>query len=311
MNDFHHLDLENPYSEIGSISYSPPTVPASPAPVNIGSIQQPIQQNLFYGTSSTSQLHCNGLKFNNAIIQPPVYDGSSDPSLWLQEYELTADANYWNDELKVKRLIGSLSGAPRLYFLSAIEFNPNLTWAEFKFGLKLRFTNTNENESSIASIYGRKQRHNETFNDYWFSKLQLIETKRPNLPIDDKKHLLIEGLLPSLRDKVMEQLIVRPTGHLEEVRNIAKQLSDLTTPGYYSKQNTSQRQGKVDGYAYMAYSNYNPNYPRRNRHTQTSGGIIDTSNTNPNNWRENIVCLACHGAGHYARSCPTRRQSTN
>jgi hypothetical protein len=307
---FHQLDPNNPYSTVGSASYSPTTAPPSPPAMNFRPIQPPIQSNLF-NSPPAPPVSPMSTSISNTIINPPIYDGSTDPSLWLREYELIANANNWNDNLKIKRLIGSLTGSPRLYYMYAMEGNPNLTWYDFRIGLIQRYTNTNDNDSSITYLYGRKQNVNESFNDYWYSKLQLIETKRPNLPIEDKKQLLLEGLLPYLRDKVMEQLIVRPTGNLEEIRTIAKQLSDLSMHGNPPIQNYYQRQRRVGGYAYMANANYNFGYHRRNRHTQTDDGTVNIQNHNPGNTRREIVCLACQEIGHYARSCPVRRQSRN
>jgi hypothetical protein len=311
-NYLHQLDPENPYSEVGSISYSPPTPHPSPQATSIEPTQQFTQPNLFFRPPPTPPNRYNRPHISYTFIQPPVYDGSSDPSLWLKEYELIANANYWSDGLKVKRLIGSLIGAPKLYFLSAIEYNPNLSWPEFRDGLKLRFTSTDENNSSIASLYYRKQGADETFNEYWYSKLQLIETKRPNLPIVDKKHLLLVGLLPDLYNKVMEQLIVRPTENLEELRDIAKQLSDLTTPGHLPANYYKRNQPKAEECVYMASAyefnnNDKWNFGQNERPIQNFRNKASRTNANKATHR-NVSCFVCDEIGHYSYDCPIKRQ---
>jgi hypothetical protein len=264
--DLHRLDPDNTYSDAGSASYTPTT--AEPTQNTTGF--QPIPfQNAPSAPPSTPPRP----QFNSSIIQPPVYDGTSDPALWIKEYELIAAANAWDDVIKVKRLIGALNGAPKLYFISALDHNQNLTWFEFRTGLIKRFTNTNENDTSIASILSRKQKDNESFNDYWFTKLQLIETKRPHLPTADKKHLLLEGLKPSLHARIMEKLIIRPTNNLDELRDIAKQTSDLMTTRQTPPSDNYRRKPKNE-YSYFAESSQNPTPQRRFAYQQP--------NRNPN-----------------------------
>jgi hypothetical protein len=304
INNFHQLDPNNPYSEIGSASYSPTTAQPTPPPLNFEPNQPPMQSNFFSYPPPASPTYPIRTSISNTIINPPIYDGSTDPSLWLKEYELIANANNWSDSLKIKRLIGSLFGAPRLYYISAIDFNPNLTWYDFRLGLIQRFTNTNESNSSIASIYGRRQQVNESFNDYWFSKLQLIETKRPNLPNIDKKHLLLEGLLPKLHQKVMDQLIVKPTENLEELRNMVKQISDLIMPQTSAMPTKPRRANQVDGNAYMAFG-FNTNYTDN---WNTNYAIMDHRKERNN---QNIICYICNKFGHFASKCPNKRQSKN
>jgi hypothetical protein len=263
--DLHRLGPDNIYSEPGSVSYTPTTTELNPQATGFATnVKFP---QMTFSEPPTAPPLISRPQFSNSIIQPPVYNGLTDPLLWLKEYELTSSANNWDDRLKVKRLIGSLTGAPKLYYISALDSNPNLTWFEFRSGLIGRFTNTNESDTSIASILSKKQRDNETFNDYWFSKLQLIETKRPNLPVADKKHLLLEGLKPGLHGRVMEKLIIRPTDNLDELRDIAKQTSDLMQsrqPNFLADYKRKSR----NEYGFYAEGGANQTYPRRFQNQQ-------------------------------------------
>jgi hypothetical protein len=307
INNFHQLDQNNPYSEIGSASYSPTTAQPTPPPLNFAPNQPPMQSNFFNYPPPGQPTYPIRTSISNTIINPPMYDGLTDPSLWLKEYELIANANNWNDSLKIKRLIGSLFGAPRLYYISAIDYNPNLTWYEFRLGLLQRFTNTNESNSSIASIYGRRQQVNESFNDYWFSKLQLIETKRPNLPNIDKKHLLLEGLLPQLHQKVMDQLIVKPTENLEELRDMAKQISDLIMPQPSAQPVKPRRANQLDGNVYMGFGHHTDYTDGWNANQQNYISMDHRKERN----NQNIICYICNKFGHIAPKCPNKRPSKN
>ena len=104
----HHTDPSILYDDIQSVSYATennehrtlptfeqqePTAP--PLPMNR-------QRPQMYGT----------------MISPKTYDGKTNPKIWLNHYELVADANLWNDDLKLRRVIGVLVGVAQNWYMN-------------------------------------------------------------------------------------------------------------------------------------------------------------------------------------------------
>ena len=159
----------------------------------------------------------------------PTYDGSTDPQLWLKEYELTANANGWDDDTKVKCLVASLTNAPKLYIMREIERNPYLKWPIFMTGFIRAFTNTFDNFNPIAEVINKRQKHNESLDDYWFGKLALIEMKCSDLAFEHKKDLLMNGLNQTLKAKVEDALITTKVTDLEQLGELVKKFNNLIT----------------------------------------------------------------------------------
>ncbi len=122
--------------------------------------------------------------------------------------------------------------------------NPDFNWLQFRQGIKEKFTSTAESSTSIASIQNRKQTDNETFDSYWFGKLELIETKRPTLTTQDKIHFLIDGLKPNLQHRVMDKLITKPLDDIDQVRDLCKrthELMKIRQPHFQEPQNQKKK----------------------------------------------------------------------
>ena len=140
---------------------------------------------------------------------------------------MVSKANRWDERAKVERLFTALEGPPESFFCHYIQEHPLVNWEMIKAEIIRTFPNTSDNFNSIASILNRKQGENESFDSYWFSKLELIDIKRPNLRNRDKIDLLIDGLKPTLKSKVMYKLVGRQVENLDEMREIVRETNDL------------------------------------------------------------------------------------
>ena len=172
------------------------------------------------------------------IIHPSTYSGDTAPQIWLREYELIAEGNGWCPVMKSKKIIGYLKDAARAWYFDKTSKKSNLTWEEIKTGLKEQFSNTCDHFMSEERIARRKQIRNETFEMYWYSKLELIQSLDPEMSENKKMTSLINGFNPQLNAKVLERVALKPCKNLTELFQLAKSLNDVTnfiSSGDFSK----------------------------------------------------------------------------
>lgn len=200
----------------------PPIRPQSP-----GGPGSPKQTVIKPTPSETNRSHWTQPTMTPAL-HPGVYDGHSDPTIWLREYELICEANSWDtDDIRLRKIIGYLIEAPRIYLMEEKEKNPNMTYKQFKKGLKTQFTSTCHSLMVIGKIQRRIQRPSETFEDYWYDKLQLVNTLAPEMDEHMKMTFLMEGLHRSLHIKVLEHVIINPPETRNKLFTLIKSLNDV------------------------------------------------------------------------------------
>ena len=177
------------------------------------------------------------------IIHPSTYSGETPPQIWLREYELIAEGNGWCAIMKSKKIIGYLKDAARAWYFDKTSKKPNLTWDEIKTGLKEQFSNTCDHFMSEERIARRKQTRNESFEMYWYSKLELIQSLDPEMSDNKRMTSLINGFNPLLNAKVLERVALKPCKNLIELFQLAKSLNDVTN--FISSGDTGRRQRQV------------------------------------------------------------------
>jgi hypothetical protein len=217
--NFHHLESASNYADL-----NPESV------VNIGNMgSDDLNDNeIFnvatphydYPTPPLKQMMYGGL------INPQIYDGNVDPQQWIDEYNYVADANMWNEDVKFKRLISCLEGAPRIWFFNERRRNPRFDWQQFREGLVQKFTNTCDKFMVQTRIMRRVQQKDENFNIYWESKLQLIEMYAPTMLESDKLAHLINGLEENLQKRVLQKYLSGRPQTVMELYNLIKVTSD-------------------------------------------------------------------------------------
>ena len=163
------------------------------------------------------------------IITPHCYDGESNPKEWLAYFENVSEANNWNEDFKFKRLISCLKGSPLIWYQAEKLTNPTFNYPQFKKGLTEKFSNECDNFLSQINIMRRKQKPNETFNNYWYSKLSLMELTAPKMNPEEMIIHLFNGLRDGLYEKVLSKFIKKKPQTLEKMYNIIKAEDDAQT----------------------------------------------------------------------------------
>jgi hypothetical protein len=240
-----------------------------------------------YNKSATSpndtikaQMYNQRIQHYYPIIEPPIFDGSNDASLWLTEYELIAKANHWNDELKLERLIGALAKTPKQYFINAVKYNSQLTWDEFKMGLKLRFANIEQISSSNAHMNGLQDRDSQSFNDYWVSKQQITENKQLDSPSIGRNNAQNSLIHPQDHIAAIEESIIQIYSVVGELKNKVEQILEITKSLH---QHNKSRSKRTEEYC----------HPIKDTYTSIN---------------QSIICYRCQNPGHFALRCPSKRK---
>ena len=198
------------------------------------------------------------------MITPKSYDGKSNPRIWLNHYETVAEANLWNDDLKLRRVVGSLDGAAQNWYMNLRMTNQFNEWKQFKEALISRFTNTMDDIMLTENIIRTRQKNND-FDSYWEQKLGLIKMTNPGMNEKELMHHLFNGLNKELRPKVLDKLVVRKCETAAELQALVKELIDIQN--YQQEESYSpQRKGKYHSNAsievqkpWTAGKNWNPN----------------------------------------------------
>ena len=211
--ELHHLESQSVYVDQFKGTHRPmPNIPEDG--ISTPKYEDPVHDR------RTNQIMYHGL------INPNPYDGSSDPRVWLSDYNDVADANLWDEDVKFKRLISCLKGAPLQYYRNEKSRNPTFNWKQFSKGLVDKFTNGCESLLSQINIMRRYQKKEEPFINYWVSKLNLIELTAPTMKPEDKMIHMFNGLKSDLKSRVLTKFMSAPPPTLEEMEDMIKKTDD-------------------------------------------------------------------------------------
>jgi hypothetical protein len=146
-------------------------------------------------------------------------------------------ANNWNNEVRMNRLIGSLTGAAKLYYMSIMDIDPALTWEKFQNGLKRRFTRISKLNQGTTPMYDRISQSNR-------------KSKRPNLlPLQQ---------LPNPYNKALINLVTRLEEKLTELKSMIEQMTDLLASRFPEQEQLHLTKSKQKNYYYSEKTKEQP-----------------------------------------------------
>src|SRR5277367_139742 len=72
-----------------------------------------------YRIPSLADMQFTSQRMFSQAASLPIFEGKPEEDVrhWLKTYELSANANNWDDNIKFNKLIGSLRGYPNLWYL--------------------------------------------------------------------------------------------------------------------------------------------------------------------------------------------------
>ena len=160
------------------------------------------------------------------MITPKSYDGKSNSRIWINHYEAIAEVNIWDNDMKMRRVVGSLDGAAFSWYLNQRLIGTTHTWTTFKEALINRFTNSFDDYMLTENIVRTKQKSND-FDSYWEQKMGLIRLTSPKMNQKELMHHMFDGLTKDLRNKVMEILPFRKCETAEELKILIREIQDI------------------------------------------------------------------------------------
>src|SRR3989441_9959185 len=136
-----------------------------------------------------------------AMFKPFDYNGDSDPTVHLDQCELTAETNGLPTNLMADWFSSSLQG-PALNWYLNLEEDIKSDWTRLSHAFLKQFTPETRKTISMEELKGITQNPNEPFSDYlnrWWNKLMLVRNK------PDEQGLIrvfLNGTLPSFRKEM-------------------------------------------------------------------------------------------------------------
>jgi hypothetical protein len=253
------------------------------------------------------------------------YD-SRELEKWLREFEYHAEANNWDDAIKMRKFPIYLRDYGLLWYDQNVKRSPSppTSWRELKQLILNDLLSTDHKSYLYNEIIHCKQASNESVYNYILTKRDLC------LELDDrmKDSDLIEYLFQGLKPEIAKLLRSHAPRNLDSFIKYAKQIergieesedfheenktsSDLFNLMYdieEAMQEITQALRNSDNYIYSNAAFRQSNVNGRQCADKTRHEY-NTHHKTVSAHRK--ICYNCHQYGHYARFCPSIRDSLN
>lgn len=162
---------------------------------------------------------------NLSNFKPSLFDGKTDPRLWLMHFESLSRAFLMNDDQRYS-VVSLFLRHPASTFFQNNEHLFENNWIKFKDLFVSRFIHSMHDLILTESIIREKQ-IDDDLESYWENKVSLIRLTSPNMNQRDMVNHLFSGLNDALRLKVMQNMVSRKCETVEELRALVKETHEL------------------------------------------------------------------------------------
>ncbi|XP_054154595.1 uncharacterized protein LOC128953145 [Oppia nitens] len=262
------------------------------------------------------------------ILNPKSYNGTTNPTIWLNHYDLVADANMWDDTIKLKRVIGSLEGAAHLWYQNQRIMNKINNWQQFRTNLINNFTNTMHKILVTQEIFDATQKN--SFDEYWEEKFGVIKLTNPGMTDTEIISNMLNGMVGDLKDEVTDKMITNPCETVEEFKGLVKRICDVRLyqrkeagkrrvrfnynpvdnrpkeQNAFQQQQSREMQQMQENIRYMKRlmlrgNQFAPKEPVEI--SETKEDTKEEKRRSDTNWTKTVKCYKCNKIGHIARDC--------
>lgn len=160
------------------------------------------------------------LKPNRYAVYIEKYDGLDEVESfdeWIIKYELMADSNNWNDELKKKYLVFNMEKAPYDYCLHILSENPTITYTDLKTKLADLLVNKFNAPIHFHNLSNLKFNRGDNFLAFWSNKLALLKRVDKNMSFESQQNMIIDSLYPELYKDVLKNNSMNKPKNLEDL----------------------------------------------------------------------------------------------
>lgn len=249
----------------------------------------------------------------NPIGKLPKFSGSATdilPEEFIKKFNTYGRVNQLTEQRKLGVAGMQLSGVAETWYNDLPEDGPARTsWTEFGTALVARFTIPNADMNHFSVFTSRKQKKNESVEDYAEDLKKLIKNIRNRSMVPEAVQIttFINGLLPSLKRTMDYQGSV--PGTLMEATLNAKRIEIANTNYFESVKSEGNRDRGQPSAASTPDS--------RKRRPDEAPVVVaaqvvapPSSSVRPQRDLSRIICNRCKQPGHFADSCPTLKDVT-
>uniref|UniRef100_A0A2A4K619 CCHC-type domain-containing protein n=2 Tax=Heliothis virescens TaxID=7102 RepID=A0A2A4K619_HELVI len=216
---------------------------------------------------------------NNVIPEFDPLSKEQTVNIWLDKVDECTEIYNWTDRQTVHYALPKLSGIAKTWYqgLPSIKHS----WSEWKVMLRESFPATENYAELLTEMLGRRVRPGESFELYYFSKINLLNRCK----IFGKQ--AVDCLLHGIDDRG-----VRVGAQAAKFDRPEDVLEFFKTIKHHRTQSDTHKDFNRD--------------KRSNVHTlgnSNSARISDTNSAKNNNTRGPVICFNCNGVGHPSFKC--------
>ncbi|XP_053400569.1 uncharacterized protein LOC128557321 [Mercenaria mercenaria] len=273
-------------------------------------LQYPVQTPIM--TSMTTKPSSN--------IKPPTYDGTSDLSSYLTQFEMTSDLNNWTRDKKALQLAVSLRGNAT-EILNDIPLHRRRDYDHIVSHLVERFQPQNQRKLHVAKLRARIRKRNESLDDLANDIKKLVRLAYPDLDMNCREEMALEAFAEALNDdQLRRDLIVGGPKTMSEALRLAveselnytrrssysRMVQNEPLDGILRRVDELERRSETQMYQRIAQiENEQGKNETRNNRSDNPGSRI------PPRKPRSGVCHRCGLPGHYRSNCPQLKDPRN
>jgi Retrotransposon gag protein len=133
------------------------------------------------------------------LVKPQKFSGQSDedPTEWLEDFLLAANANSWNADRKKNAFGAYLRKGAREWYIEYARTVENHNWDQLQQAFENKYCDEDFKEQWLEELRSLKQRKTETVEEYYYQIKKMAA--RADLDAATTMPYFIRGLLPDIK----------------------------------------------------------------------------------------------------------------
>lgn len=166
-------------------------------------------------------LHMKKANANSIVVQVEPFDEEEhEPEEWLAMFEDVASTSAWNDQVKVTKLSGFVTGSVASFLRYYRDTKPNATWDDIKTAMCKYFTKDSDEFVRQIRMEERKKEPDESLAKYMFDKLRLIRRYKGDMLPANQVTQIVKGLPANIRTYVSGKVFPDPEALYDKIHAV-------------------------------------------------------------------------------------------